>query len=443
MQSFDQAFQEQLAAHYLRDDIFVSSVGALVLPEYFDNETLSAIIAINAAYLTRYQATCTLNTFVQVAKRAIDQKKVKVADMQEFQRLLGVVWRDPLANRQYVIDRIVEFARLKALSNGLLTLADALDTEDESKIGKALTNIEEAKAIGSVDAKVAHSYKRQLQDRLSHRAIMATSGMGGGITTGCKELDSQLLPWNGFGRKELSILMAPPKSGKTAGLIHFGKQAALAGKNVFYASCEVSEEIIGARLDSSISGIPFKQLNQRSVEVEANVEAWLRANPNQGEFEIQAFPVGTLKVSDLRRILKKYEAKGILFDMIIVDYGDIMCPETHHKDMRHGITEIFRGLRALASDFNAAVLTATQTNREGSKKAGKFVTDGTDVAEDYEKVRVADVLITINRSQMDKDNGEMVLYFSEMRNAESGLRMRYATDLSCMRFIVKFLAYDQ
>jgi hypothetical protein len=68
--------------------------------------------------------------------------------------------------------------------------------------------------------------------------------------------------------------------------------------------------------------------------------------------------------------------------------------------------------------------------------------DGTDAADDYEVVRTADVLLTINRTEEDRENGQFVLYFSEMRNAETGLKMRFSQDLRCMRFIIDFLGYD-
>src|SRR5690606_25283667 len=110
-----------------------------------------------------------------------------------------------------------------------------------------------------------------------------------------------------------------PKSGKTAALIHFALKAAESGKNVFYASCEVSTDIIGLRSDANISGIPLKELHQREAEVDAAIEQWEK-QPGLGRFDVQAFPIRTLKVSELVRILKKRQAEGITYDMIVVDY---------------------------------------------------------------------------------------------------------------------------
>lgn len=442
MSQFDQAFQEQLAAHYLRDDFFISAAGTLVDPSYFENETLAAIVAVQREYVAKYQQSITLKTLLQIIQRAVAAKKVQIADPQELKRLLAILYKDPLKDRQFVIDTIADFARHQALINATLGMADALDTTDKSKVDKALASFEEAKSIGASDAVEPLDIKHDRTDRLAKRRARANPGArNGGITTGITEFDKCLTPWNGFGRKELTIFMGPPKAGKTALLVNCAVNAASAGFKVFYASCEVSEEILGERVDANISGIPLKELLTRENELNTMLDKW-ETNPVTGELIVQAFPIRTLKVSALKRILKKYQAQGVDFDMVVVDYGDILKPETAYADKRHGLAEIFQDLRALATEFNCALVTATQTNREGTKKAARNVTDGTDAAEDYEKVRTADALITINASPDDRQNGEVVLYFSEMRNAESGLRLRFSQDLTCMRFLIDFIGFD-
>lgn len=442
MKSFDQDFQEQLAAHYMRDNHFIAQAGDLVEPDYFDNETLAALIAVQKDYIAKYGVVCELKTFVQIMQRQIASKRIKIADMNEAKRLLGVVHKHSLKDRQYVIDTIVEFARHKALENSVMTMADALETQDQTKIDKALQAVDEAAGVGANEEDPGMDFVSSADARRQTRQDRKNGKLSnGGITTGCKELDGFLSPHGGWGRKELSILMGPPKAGKTAALMTFSVNAAKKGLNVLYVSCEVSADILGDRMDSNISGVPLRELDRREAEVETGVSKW-NATPNLGTLMIKAYPIRTLKVSELRRQLNKYKAQGITFDMVVVDYGDILAPEMRESDKRHELAKIFQDLRALATVYNCAVLTATQTNKEGTRKAARNVTDGTDVAEDYEKVRTADALITINQSPEDKEEGEVILYFSEMRNTESGLRLRFEQDLSCMRFIKGFIGID-
>ena len=442
MAKFDDAFQEQLAAHYFRDDNFVQSVGTLVEPEQFENETLAALVSLQRVYLTKYGSCCTLKTFVQILQRAVAKKSIKIADMLEVKRLLTAIHADPLSDRDFVIDTVAEFARKQALGNAAIVLVDALDNDDDAAIDTSIGLVEEASNIGALDAQKAHDFVSGRDIRQARRAARLNGSASAlGISTGIREFDEQLTPHMGWGRKELSILMGPPKSGKTAAMLSLAVNAAQSGKNVYYASCEVSDEILSDRMDANISGIPLKEIDRRAAEVDAAVEAWEKS-PGLGKLVIESFPIKTLKVSDLKRILSRFSAQGIDFDLIVVDYGDILAPELNKEDKRHELAQIFQDLRALATTLNAAMLTATQTNREGTKKAARNVTDGTDAAEDYEKVRTADALITINASPDDRQNDEVVLYFSEMRNAESGLRLRFGQNFPCMRFFESFIGID-
>ncbi len=66
-----------------------------------------------------------------------------------------------------------------------------------------------------------------------------------------------------------------------------------------------------------------------------------------------------------------------------MDYLDIMCPEHRSDEIRENLRTIGVDLRAIAFENNAAMLTATQTNRDGAKAA---VAKMTDVAEDLSKI---------------------------------------------------------
>ena len=52
--------------------------------------------------------------------------------------------------------------------------------------------------------------------------------------------------------------------------------------------------------------------------------------------------------------------------MIIVDYGDLIKPESSRKDeKRHQLETIYEELRGLAQESECPIWTASQTNRSG------------------------------------------------------------------------------
>ena len=82
------------------------------------------------------------------------------------------------------------------------------------------------------------------------------------------------------------------------------------------------------------------------------------------------------------------------------------------------------------------MLTAWQTNREGHKAA---TADAQHVAEDFNVVRTADILISINSAPDERERNEARLFFAASRNQETGMQVQIEQDLERMRFIKRVI----
>jgi replicative DNA helicase len=233
------------------------------------------------------------------------------------------------------------------------------------------------------------------------------------------------------------VIMGAAKAGKSMSLGEFGSNAALAGFNVLYVTLEVGRAIIADRVDAKLSETAMKVLNDSPFKVQEAIEKAVAKSP--GALKIREYPTGSFKPSQLRRLLEFYRARSTQFDLIIVDYADIMAAERFTGDLREDMRSIYIDLRAIAFDYNAAVLTATQTNREGAKAA---VAKMTDVAEDFNKIRTADIVISINAIEEEIKSGEARLFFAASRNGESGFTLRIKQERSQMRFLTKVLGKE-
>jgi replicative DNA helicase len=96
-------------------------------------------------------------------------------------------------------------------------------------------------------------------------------------------------------------------------------------------------------------------------------------------------------------------------------------------------------LRAIAFEENVAMLTATQANREGHKAA---VVKAEHVAEDFNKVRTVDLMISINKTEEEARDGIARLYFAASRNQESGFTIVVKQNLACMQFVTSVLRIE-
>ena len=222
-------------------------------------------------------------------------------------------------------------------------------------------------------------------------------------------------------------------SHNTTALIGFAKAASQAKFNVLYVTLEVSARIISDRLDAAISDTMMKELDRHIKDIEAKVSAM---EAKSGRLVIHEYPSGTFTPKQLRALLDRYESKGQAFDLVVVDYGDIMAPNFRANDTIENSKSIFIDLRAIAQEKNVAMLTATQTNREGYKAT---VAKAEHVGDDFNKIRTADLVISINITDEERSRGEARLYFAASRNQESGFTLFIKQDVSRMKFIESIL----
>jgi replicative DNA helicase len=431
---FDAAFKSKIVALTLRDTVFAQRTEGLVLPEYFEDELDATITGVALDFYKTYKKAPDKSSMTRVFATAIADKRIRADMVSELKKKLAHYLTMPISDRDFVIDSVAEFAKERAISDALLASVHALGKRDYGKIsdlmGKAMT-------VGATDDGSEYDYFDEIDSRTATRvAITAGTIKPTGITTGYPDIDKHLYH-GGWGRRELSALMARAKWGKSMGLGDFGMNAAIAGYNVFIGSCEVSALIYADRCDASLTDTMMKELKTTPFDVRDKLEA-IKAKAH-GVLKIHDFASGTLKPSALRRLIEKYRTRGIIFDMIVLDYADIMCPDHFVDDMRENSRSIWLDLRAIAYEQNAAVLTATQTNRDGAKA---MVAKATDVAEDYNKIRTADLVISGNATDAEIASGEARLVFAASRN-QAELTIRIKQDRERMKFLTKVLGVEK
>lgn len=430
---FDEDYQAKIIALMIMDPVFARKTQGLILPEYFRNDGDAAVVASVIAFYERYKTSpdhVSLTTFI---KGRIADRKIRSDLVPTIKESLRRVRHVKVRDSDFVVDEVVKFARHQAMENAILASAEALEKRDFASIEKLING---AMRVGQTVTSHAYKYFAEIENRTERRKELAAGTIKrDGITTGYEILDKHLYH-HGWGRKELSVIMGAAKAGKSMSLGDFAKCASFAGRRVLYVTLEVAAAIIADRMDANISGTAMKELESKPFHVKDEVA---KAAAKAPEIEIHEYASGTFKPMQLRALLDEYRSEGVNFDMVVVDYADIMAPDRFSGDVREDMRLIYLELRAIAFDYNVAMLTATQTNREGAKSA---VAKMTDIAEDFNKVRTCDVLISINATEDERKLGEARLYFAASRNSESGFSIRVKQEREKMRFISKVLGKE-
>lgn len=431
---FSEEFQNKIVGIFARDTSFAKRVNDLIEPEYFTNAGTAEYLRICQAHLRKFGNVPDRTTFVKILKDLVTNKRLRDDLLDGVRQAAINSWKADITNAEFVAEEVATFAKHQAIQEAMMKSLPLLEKGDFSKIRELMAS---ATQVGLADDWEDYDYFEQIKARTAKREDIATGTVvRNGITTGYPKMDVHLYH-HGWGRKELSCVMGPAKSGKSLSLGDFGKNASLAGYNVLYVSLEVAKEIISERIDAALSDTLMKELVNDRAKVEAAITA---AEAKAGKFRVIDFPSGTLKVSALERVLDKYRDKGIVFDLVIVDYADIMAAEIKSPDLRESLRQIFIDLRAMAHKYNIACLTATQTNRDGAKAV---TAKATDVGDDWNKARTVDILIGINATEAEKQAGEARLFWALSRNTADGFSLRIRQNREKMQFLTDVVGVER
>lgn len=199
-------------------------------------------------------------------------------------------------------------------------------------------------------------------------AAAAHSRPGGvaGVSTGFADIDDLLC---GLQRSDLVVLAGRPGMGKSALASNIGFHAAQQVP-VGIFSLEMSSEQWANRILSEQAGVSAKliregKLTSRQIERVQEVGAQLEALPMFLD-ESPAHTVASMR-SRARR-LKRAHGLGLL----IVDYLQLMTGTGKRNDNRvQEVSEITRGLKAIAKELDVPVLALSQLSRDVEKRSDK------------------------------------------------------------------------
>jgi replicative DNA helicase len=240
-----------------------------------------------------------------------------------------------------------------------------------------------------------------------------------GVPTGFSELDRMTA---GLQSGDLIIIAGRPSMGKTTLAINIAENAAV-GKGVPVAifSMEMSAEQLSMRMISSLG-----RVHQGSLRTgKFNDEDWTRINAavaQMSEAPIFIDETPALTPTDVRaraRRLKREKGLGL----IVVDYLQLMQVGGSVENRTAEISEISRGLKALAKEMHCPVIALSQLNRSVEQRAEKRPVMS-DLRESGAIEQDADVIMMIYREEVYDQNtprkGIADIIFTKQRNGPVG-----------------------
>ncbi len=240
-----------------------------------------------------------------------------------------------------------------------------------------------------------------------------------GLATGFADLDELTA---GLQPSDLIIVAARPSMGKTALAVNFAEHAALKSKKaVAIFSMEMSASQLAFRLISSLGRINQQHLRTGDIQE----EEWPRvtsAITMLSDAKIFIDDTPALSPAELRARARRLKREHDL-GLIVIDYLQLMQVPGNKENRATEISEISRGLKALAKELNIPVIALSQLNRSLEQRTDKRPVMA-DLRESGAIEQDADVILFIYRDEYynpdSNDKGQAEIIIGKQRNGPTG-----------------------
>ena len=399
-------FQESVARLMMEDRPFCDQITEVLELEFFDSAYLRAFVEIILDYREKYNQHphfATLHTEIKKGNKNYDG-----AVNKQLRDFVVRIKSDDVNDKEYVKDQAIDFCKKQCLKKAFLESATLVKKGDYDSITKI---INEALSKGN-DQNFGHDWFMDIDNRYVKKSRKP-------ITTGWQRIDE--ITKGGIGAKELAVVIAPTGAGKSMVLVHLGAQALKLGKKVVHYTLELADTVVGIRYDSCLAKIDLRDIMDSKEIVKERIQ------DVSGKLIIKEYPTKSASTKSLKNHLEKLRKQNILPDVVIVDYADLLRPVSHGAEKRHDLEGIYEELRGMATEFDCAFITASQTNRGGLNAE---VITMESISEAFNKCFVADFIFSLSRTPQDKQANSGRIFIAKNRNGPDGLVFPAAVDWS-------------
>lgn len=387
-----------------------------IKPKYFTKSTHIDLCRIIFDYYDKYKKCPTKDALVEEVSLMCSKTSSKQKIIDDYLSTINTMSELNLEDIDYIKDKILSFGKRQALVDAVLESAEILEKKPDTQYNQIEKIVKDAILVGEDVNDLGIDLYDNIEERFN--SYLEEEDVIERIPTGIDKLDWCL--GGGVGRGEMLVTLAPPGRGKTTTLISMGGNAVDEGYNVLHISMENNEKQIMRNYDM--------RLLEKDIEyIKANVQSSISAMMNikkykKGRLKIKRYPARSASVRTIRNLLDQLKTvEEFVPDVLIVDYGAILKPSFNFADKRNSIETIYEELRAVATEYDLALLTGAQGNRGALSKR---VVTMADLAECFAIANTADIMVCLCQTQKEKINGDMRMFLSKVRDSADSMILK-------------------
>ncbi len=322
---------------------------------------------------------------------ALSMGAAQVAELREYVKTITGI---KLGAPESVTDKVVRFKTQRLQSDAIDELSElqasgklTLDLWDEIS---ARVHVGQRSVVDTVnyhdtlDVRLERRAAQRLRPSVPVSLIWPLDSLGGNILVGPKQLGMVLAPW---------------KRGKSSLLLWLACAFVLQKLNVLYATLEDSREIVEDRLDSIVTSVPLKSLQDSPNITRRRFERYRRQVRSQ--IEIFDGCGEEVTVATLGKIVDTKRRDGFIPDVIITDYDEKIKPSRVYREKREASDDVYMSYQRLLGRERLIGWLAAQTQRDTRHMK---ILSGDRVAEDIGKIRKTHMCVSMGKGEWTEES---------------------------------------
>ena len=435
-------FEQALIASCIIDggqDSLTSCIQEKITPDSF---YLPAHAIIYQTLLALYNDNSPIDELILAEKLAATGSLEKVGGTDYINTITNRI--DTPTHLKYYISRVRDLDLVRKIINVANTsIESAYSGVDD--VGQFLDDVE--KSIFAVSENRIADSAQHIKESIDNAAntvqkLLQHKNEMTGVASGFIDLDKLTF---GFRPSEMIVLAARPSMGKTSLALNIAENAVMSKANspvpTLFFSLEMSSEQLAMRLLCSRSGVDMTKLRNGFIPRSELSNLSTVAN------ELKKAPLwidesSGISITEMRAKARRMYNKHKL-GLIIIDYLQLLGSSDARTPREQQISEISRGVKAMAKELSVPVIVLSQLNRDSEKE--KRQPKLSDLRESGSIEQDADVVLMLSKRR-DSDEDQEVqldivprdLIIAKQRNGPVGI-----IPLSFRKSLTRFENYAQ
>lgn len=369
---------------------------------FFKTPYLGLITKLLVKYYSKYGVAPSAKAISNMVKAYSEKYPSEQIVLSDVNALISETYNLDLQVPDDVVNKnLKEFIRRNAFYNALYDNADLLGkTEDgyEKVVAKCLENFDRVQKITFNDTDLGLNYFDE-ESMLKHWDYIKNPEAK--ISTGWAALDGYT--HGGFLKdgRSLYLIMAQAGLGKSLFLSNLAVNFLKQGLSVVVISLEMSEDVYAQRFDAHISLKDINRLADYEESAISRIKEFYKAHPTSNLY-IKEYPPKSVTCNDIRAYLENLKTHGHNFDVVIVDYLNLVKSQTKIDNMFMDGLDVSEKLRAISYEMKCPVISAVQTNSEGMNNENVGMEN---ISQSRGIAFTTDFLMALFQTDDDRENG--------------------------------------